>query len=1075
MPDKRLTIKKRILLLFMVFVIVLNAFPMSVFAHNAYFIKVTYDKGAKKVVGQVVYDDVGSGRIRKIFKHPSTLLNSEKSHQEYRVIEDSETKSGSVGNLDNLKLTFPGKELKNDKDGVINNGGSMDATRAVEIANTLVAELNDYIYAEHPEGFSTYEEFKQAVEEAKQAGSSREGGTYIAAKNTKASGRQFLTSMVKGYGTEKLESGAKSPIYDTEYGTSGGDDVINWSDLIDIADAHEAIGIYYADAGLDKKPGVIEAKLSEFLGSVLLGLQSMLGLYSTNDLVFNQGSRAVGFYGGIMSIDWMNKVVGFHIIFLSIAFSVLVLAIAKLLFQRNLATISTYARISLIDGIKDLITVVILLGLLYPIITVLIRLNNNIVEIMAATAPSYSVLGTSGAGGDFNNFAGIIVMFFYFFISIYLNVVFIIRAVTLAFLIATAPLFVMAIAFGNSGKSMFIGWARELVANIFLQAFFAFIISFFTNIQTSTRVLENLVIAFSLIPLSGVFRGLILGQGGGATTQIAHRASAQGAKTAGAIAVAGGALALAGGGAMAGKFAGAKAGAGAGAGGASISPTNALGMAPPGVGGARGPISPNNGGPGGAPSGGSSGPSVPGAPSVGSGSTSSQITSTPDNIYNKNNGPENENYKKYMEEESRSSANANTQTVNSQSPNGVGETSFADTARGPATAFGAGVTGFAVAKGMTSGAATSASGTSAGSGAAKTAANKFSAPNVNVSAENLKGGQEAGNVNGSGVSDDTLRFAQPINTRVESENFENLKRAETQADNQENSENENYQDYFDAYAASTRQRTPEEEKRAKEKLSDSEKQKYEANTNPNWRDVRRQAVMGSAVFVGAKKVLDKGINKVKPVITNTEVYQKASVQANKVFEGARSYTNAGKGYVSIKKNDFTASHPNVTNAVKEAQVMDRKVYSKAVGAVNHVGDKAVKPVRSIAKQAPRAIGRTVAGVTAASAALAYGGEDPRFAYGAMSAANEKLTPRRLQHFQESQKISSQNNNYNNNNPNKSKKYYEASRNVGENDFKKNNYRNNNVQNNNIQAARLAEEQRLREERDQEDFEATREK
>lgn len=1065
MPEKRLTIKKRLLLLFMVFVIVLNTMPVSVFAHNAYFIKVTYDKGAKKVVGQVVYDDVGAGRIRKMLNKPSTILNPEKSHQEYRVVEDSGNKSGSVGNIDDLKLTFPGKEIKKDDKGVANNGGSMDAARAMEIANTLVAELNDYIYTTHPEGFETFEDFKSAVNEAKSAGSATTGGEYTTV-NTKDGGqRKFLTSMVKGYGTETLETGAKSPIYDTEY--SGSNDVINWSDLIDIADAHEAIGVYYADAGLDKKPGAIEEKLSKFFGSVLLGLQSMLGLYSTNDLVFNQGSRAVGFYGGIMSMDWMNKVVGFHIIFLSIAFSVLVLAIAKLLFQRNLATISTYARISLIEGIKDLIVVMILLGLIFPIISMVIRVNANIVEIMAGTAPAYSVLGTTGAGGDFNNFAGIIVMFFYFFISIYLNVVFIIRAITIAFLIATAPIFVMAIAFGNSGKSMFISWARELVANIFLQAFFAFIISFFMNIQTSTRVLENLIISFSLIPLSGVFRGLIMGQAGGATTQIAHRAASQGTKAAGALALAGGALAVAGGGAAA------KAVAGNGsvseiAGKGSMPAAKSLGMNNS-IGGK------NQGGNldlGCAPA---SGPEGSGGPSGGStGGEEKTITSMADDVYRDVKGPENDNYERLMKEENKAKGVSSSSSPSMQ-------------ARVQADSSGQ----------------ASNSGTSSG----EKNSNVSAAMGGAMAGATLVGGIKAGKAETIKPQFDKEVAPPPgmdeanFNMKTESDNFNNLQQEEIKRDgrndvidsNQAGKKESINQEHASKMSSigtenASRTRTAEEEARAKEKLSDRERANYGADTNPNWRDNRRQAIMGSAFVVGSKKLIDKGVSKAKPVITNSPVYQSAAKGAQKVMGSAKATVNTGKNYVAGKSQEFQASHPQAVQNIRKVQEVDRKVYAKATSTANAMGDKVAQPVKNIAstthqtikkdggyiKQAPRAIGRTVAGVTAASAALAYGGEDSGYANKAMAAASEKLTPRRLQQFQHENSPTYTKKEENNNN---SAKYYEASRPLKNGDYQEVSQNQNNYDNrydkDKAQSRRQAEAQKTREERDLEDYQASR--
>lgn len=1080
------TIKQRILLLVMVFITLASSMvPMPVFAHNGYFIKVTYDKGAKKVVGQVVYDDVGSGKLRKAWKMKSIapLTNPEKSHQEYVVMKDASKKGDDssnsdddLGDLGDLKMTFPGKNIKSEN-GAVNNGGSMDAARAMEISNTLIAELNDYIYAQHPEGFTTFEEFKSAVESARSVGSSTQPGVYVTADGTQVSsgsssfskksstGRLYLTSMAKGYSTEILESGAKSPLYDPNYGSN--DDVINWDNIIALADAHEAIGVYYADAGTDKKPGIMETKIAEFFGSMLLGLQSMLGLYSTNDLVYNQGSRAVGFYGGIMSNDWMTKVVGFHIIFLSIAFSVLVLAIAKLLLQRNLATISTYARISLIDGIKDLIVVMILLGLLFPIISVLIRVNSNIVEIMAGTAPAYSVLGTSGAGGDFNNMSGIIVMFFYFFISIYLNIVFIIRAVTLAFLIATAPLFVMAIAFGNTGKNMFVGWVRELIANIFLQAFFAFIISFFMNIQSSTRVLENLIIAFSLIPLSGIFKGLILGQGGGATTQIAGRAAAQGTRAGAGLALGAGSLALAGGMAT-------------GKGLKNLGPKVSEGV--------------TNVRKGLSNFGNAMGSAAFGDRDIENNSSHNMRPPTPptknpttqDGIHKTGSGPENENYKRMMNEEQQTSTskpvgdtltyeealadanNRNTEDtqpippINSVSPpinnpvnnpvsnlNKNTNPTRSTNVNGQASPSNKPDNG-AAAKGMAFG----------------TAAQQFTAKPQEISQQNEPNttkGQRPIDATGAGIM-----YQQQNNER-------------------------GYEQNSSANTTST-QGAKEQINRDKEalgRLTPEQLERFGANYDPNWRDKRRQFITGvggyiagSAVGQVGKHIVNSGKDKIQD-IKQSPIYQSASQYINGTINQGKAKSNEFKVSANHTNHDiasgiaqFRKDHAGVDRSIRVAQVAGREAYqgAKVVGqgvykAGKSVNNNVIKPG---IKQVPRGIGRTAIGVMSASAGLAYGAENPVFANQSMALAGEKLKPRRLQQFEKNQQIQNQSQNNTMNNNKKSAEYIKKARQYETSGGPINGVNNTPSSSNNINQQRknYDELKRRREERDQEDWEVS---
>lgn len=515
-------LRKRFLFFILSFLLFLSPImPSFVHAHNAYYLQIVIDKEAKRVVGQVVYDEVGKtwGVIGKV-KEAFNIGKTEASHDEYKLLKEANSDKYSSNPGDPMKMTFPTKMVEKDK--VINHGGAMDADRATRIANELIPAFNDYLQSLKPEGYATAEEFINAVKEAgnltsnyKDPESERE---YYKPDASTTSGNKnketiYLFSMIKGYANETLEDGSKSPLYDKEVGEDKEFDKITWADVSAYAIMNAEQGIFYTNANQNRKGNILETYLVKLLSSISLGLQSLLGLYPVGDLVFNGGARAT-YYHGLMSYDWASKASGFFIIFQSIALLFVNFSVIRLLHKRTLATIIPSERISLQEGIKDLLLTGAVMLMIFPFINILLKINADIVNVLRVMAPNYAFFGLSGGYGvDYNNIGGIILSFVYFFLSIYLNVVFILRAVLVAFLMATSPIFIMSIAFGK--KDYFTLWLKELVANIFIQSLYAFVITFFLSIQSSSRTIEVLAISFSLIPLTKMFRSLIFGDSGG--------------------------------------------------------------------------------------------------------------------------------------------------------------------------------------------------------------------------------------------------------------------------------------------------------------------------------------------------------------------------------------------------------------------------------------------------------------------------------------------------------------------------------------------------------------------------------
>lgn len=503
------------------FVLILTIFVSSIssytaYAHDAYFLQVLIDLNTMQYQGNVVSDK--ASLFNKEAKHIEATLG------DFSLIRDwkGKTNVNRYEDIDEdgkgdkaMVFTFPSHEVKKGliKKEITNNATQKDVQRAYEIRDTLVPGLNDAIYVVtggKPTEL-TVDEFISLTEKIAN-GTSYNGWSFSYSENdmvTISKGTEkyeFVYRMKKGY------NDSNDMLYNPEI--KGDNTYVSWQQLIFQGNYTYTIKGHTAmNAGDYNKPGVMEQKLVEVFEDLLNGLRNLLGLYNTNDLIYNQGIRgSMGWYMGAMSNDWMSKTISFHFIFQGIAWTIIALAVVKNLLQRNIATINPSARVSLIEAIKDLFVTAFILASIFQIINTLLFLNTKVINIFATTSVDFT--GMSAVNNYSNALSGIVLQFFYFVVSIYLNFVYIIRAITLAILIATAPLFVVSIAFGGKWKQLFNTWLRELVSNIFLQSFHAFILAFFVSVQTSSRGIEGMVVAFALIPMTEFFRTMFMGQGG---------------------------------------------------------------------------------------------------------------------------------------------------------------------------------------------------------------------------------------------------------------------------------------------------------------------------------------------------------------------------------------------------------------------------------------------------------------------------------------------------------------------------------------------------------------------------------
>ena len=263
--------------------------------------------------------------------------------------------------------------------------------------------------------------------------------------------------------------------------------------------------------------------IAGIFSAILSVIRSVLGLADIDVLVFNLGVRGSAAYNfGLMSENWWNVVLQYQLIFQAIAWVILVCGFIKTLIDLNLSTINPQKRMSVYETIQKFIVVGIGLVILIPAVQFLLECNNVLVELFASQIET-SALNMPSVNNALVQF---LVGMMWITILLYINFIYIMRSITIALLIASGPFFISTIAFSHGGKSaLFTSWAKELLANIFVQSVHAFILSFLMQLLSSGTFLETFAIAISIIPLTEMFRNLIFAGAGGSTSQMANTAA----------------------------------------------------------------------------------------------------------------------------------------------------------------------------------------------------------------------------------------------------------------------------------------------------------------------------------------------------------------------------------------------------------------------------------------------------------------------------------------------------------------------------------------------------------------------
>lgn len=324
-------------------------------------------------------------------------------------------------------------------------------------------------------------------------------------------------SVSKGYGSgQRLEDVVKNSTYAKVVGQDA--DFLSWQHIVMQGTYNSFVkGIEYAGAEELNQPNMVEKMLAGLLSGIQNQIQSILGLYTLPEMMLNRGTYEIKNWRGIMP-NKLAEVADFvHIFVQVIAWFLISGAFVKLLMLRNLAAINTRMRIDLKEGFMDLIVAGFALIMFIPIFKTTVILNDGLVQFFGGISSNADAFGTA-SGTNSGMIGAILVSFVFLFMTIYMNIIYIMRGITIAALYAFAPLFIVSIAYGGKYKQLFSNFAKELVSAIFMQSIHAGLLGLYaTAFATGIgNTLYTMVLTASFIPVTKMFKSSILGMSDGA-------------------------------------------------------------------------------------------------------------------------------------------------------------------------------------------------------------------------------------------------------------------------------------------------------------------------------------------------------------------------------------------------------------------------------------------------------------------------------------------------------------------------------------------------------------------------------
>ena len=243
------------------------------------------------------------------------------------------------------------------------------------------------------------------------------------------------------------------------------------------------------------------------------GIKNRLGCQPVEDLVYNEGLHNDSlWYLGMYPRTWSDRIRQYYALITSLMLSLLVIVLAVTFMRRAAATAMPAMRVKLIDSFKDIGVSLFMIAFGLPILYVMGLSNYYLVEI-------FSGLRHGGVADLASNAAGIseiLISIAGYIILLFINIQYILRMVTLAGLTPIYPICAFGSAVGGKhGKDILSSWFKEYAAALYSQAIHALVFSLISDFGAGLTGIETLVLTASIIPLTKLFRTVLIGRTGG--------------------------------------------------------------------------------------------------------------------------------------------------------------------------------------------------------------------------------------------------------------------------------------------------------------------------------------------------------------------------------------------------------------------------------------------------------------------------------------------------------------------------------------------------------------------------------
>ena len=306
-------------------------------------------------------------------------------------------------------------------------------------------------------------------------------------------------------------------------------DDVKWISLYDLVfDAYVKMldGITSDGSDAGASDNLITRIVVGIFSDIVDFVESELGMESIEELVYNKEGReysgsGLGYLLGLFPESWvpiinqgMSMVAIVSILFLTFA-------ILRVLYMMNLDSMNVSTRLNLKQDIANIIYSVLGMMLFITVFYVIALLNYKLTGIlystMAVENSGEAISFTENFMRDEGLIGGLILRVVMIGVTAYVNVVYIIRGINIGIILMLAPIFIIGTAFNGPERIKVI--LRELLGNIGIQTLHALLIVFIAKAKASmgianggTRLFISVVMASSIIPVTGMFRELVFGE-----------------------------------------------------------------------------------------------------------------------------------------------------------------------------------------------------------------------------------------------------------------------------------------------------------------------------------------------------------------------------------------------------------------------------------------------------------------------------------------------------------------------------------------------------------------------------------